>query len=93
MLVASLNLGSMKFSFNQLESFPEDIDSRQGYETMAEHFPEGDLAPTNIILESDSKLEIDEDFTNKMNDLRNAIEEDDGIEEVSPKLEKAMADS
>lgn len=93
MLVASFNLGSMKFSFNQLESFPEDIDARQGYEMMAEHFPEGDLAPTNIILESDNEFELDEDFINKLDALRSAIEDDDGIEEASPTLEADMVDS
>lgn len=93
MAVASVNLGSMKFSFNQLDSFPEDIDAREGYEMLADHFPEGQLAQTNIVIKSDSEMEIDEDFIKNVSDLQTSLEDSEQIEEVGPSLEKEMSQS
>src|SRR5699024_4633685 len=93
MAVASVNLGSMKFSFNQLDSFPEDIDAREGYEMLADHFPEGQLAQTNIVIKSDSQMEIDEDFIEDVSDLQTSLEDSEQIEEVGPDLEKEMSKS
>lgn len=93
MVAASFNIGSMKFSFNQLDSFPEDIDSRIGYEKLADQFPEGDLAPANIVLTSDEKIDVDEDLINQINDLRAAIEAEGGIEEITPELDEDMVGS
>lgn len=93
MLAASANVGTMKFSFNQLESFPEDIDSRVGYERLADHFPEGELAETNIVLKSEDKIDVDEAFAENINALSAAIKEEGGIEEITPEIEKDMLNS
>lgn len=93
MLAASANIGTMKFSFNQLESFPEDIDSRVGYERLADHFPEGELAETNIVLKSEDKIDVDEAFAENINALSAAIKEEGGIEEITPEIEKDMLNS
>lgn len=93
MAAASVNLGSMKFSFNQLDSFPEDIDARQGYEMLADHFPEGELAQTNIVIKSDEELDVNEDFIEDVNDLQTSLEDDSRIEEAGPDLDKEMGKS
>src|SRR5699024_7803963 len=84
MAVVSVNLGSMKFSFNQLDSFPEDIDAREGYEMLADHFPEGQLAQTNIVIKSDSEMDIDEAFIEDVSDMQTSLEDSEQIEEVGP---------
>lgn len=93
MAAASMNLGSMKFSFNQLDSFPEDIDARQGYEMLADHFPEGELAQTNIVIKSDEELDVNEDFIEDVNDLQTSLQDDTRIEEAGPDLDKEMGKS
>jgi RND superfamily putative drug exporter len=43
-------------SFNLLESFPDDMSSKKGYEQLAQAFSEGELAPTTLLLESEEDL-------------------------------------
>jgi len=90
LVLASVNLGSMKFSFNQLESFPEDIQSRQGFELLADQFPPGQLAPVDVILTTDDTIKVDEDFVESINGLGESISNGNGIDEVTPKIEKDM---
>lgn len=92
LLLASVNIGSMKFSFNQLESFPDDIPSRQGFELLADHFPPGELAPVDIVVTSDDKIDVDEDFADKINGLEDSIKDQGGIEEITPDIDKDELD-
>ena len=39
-------------SFNFIDGFPDDAESKQGYSLLAESFPQGLLAPTEIFVES-----------------------------------------
>lgn len=93
LLLASVNLTSMKFSFNQLDSFPEDIPSRQGFELLADNFPPGKLAAVDVVLKSDTEIEVDGDLVDNINGLRSSIEGQGGIEEITPELEKDMVES
>jgi RND superfamily putative drug exporter len=43
-------------SFNLLESFPDDMSSKKGYEQLAQAFSEGELAPMTLLLESEEDL-------------------------------------
>src|SRR5699024_7444253 len=79
LLLASVNIGSMKFSFNQLESFPDDIQSRQGFELLADHFPPGKLAPVDVLLTSNDTIEVDEEFAENINGLGDSIKNQGGI--------------
>lgn len=92
LLVASTNISTTKISFNQLESFPDDIPSRQGFELLSDSFPQGKLAPIDIVLVSKENLEIDKAFAENINNLRQTIEEQSGIEEVTPEIEDNMID-
>lgn len=93
LLLASVNIGSMKFSFNQLDSFPEDISSRQGFDLLADHFPAGKLAPVNVILKSNQKITVDDDFANKVNSLEDAIKKQGGIKEITPNISSVQKHS
>lgn len=90
LLLASVNIGSMKFSFNQLESFPEDVQSREGFELLADNFPPGKLAPVDVILTTDDEIEVNEDFAESINNIEDSIMNVGGIEEVTPKIEDNM---
>jgi len=53
---SSLAAGSIQYSFNLLQSFPKDMDSRAGFAILEQHFPKGTLAPVQVILESSQAL-------------------------------------
>src|SRR5699024_7944526 len=59
LVAVSINGMMTKISFNQLESFPEDIESRQGFDMLAENFPPGKLAPLDVVVLSKDKIEVD----------------------------------
>jgi len=90
LLTGVVNLTTMKFNFNLMNSFPEDISSRKGFEILADHYPPGQLAPVDVILQSDQEIELNEDFIQNMNDLNEKIAGQKGISSVSPKLTEDM---
>ena len=48
---ASYNV-NLKYEFDLIKSFPDDMQSRVGYEVLEEKFAPGELAPTTVLLES-----------------------------------------
>lgn len=59
LVISSLNVFNIKFEYDIVKSFPEDLPSRQGYEIVESNFDKGDLAPTTILLESDDPIDED----------------------------------
>ncbi len=45
----------IKFTFDILSSFPEDMTSREGYTLVEKNFSPGELAPVQIIVDTDGK--------------------------------------
>src|SRR5690625_2803988 len=90
LLAGVFNLTTMKFNFNLMGSFPEDISSRKGFEILADHYPPGQLAPVDVILQSDEEIELNEDFVQNINHLNEKIANEDGISSVSPELTEDM---
>src|SRR5699024_8434565 len=45
----------IKYTYGLLDSFPEDMPSREGFSMIAEHFPAGELAPTDVIVDTEGK--------------------------------------
>ena len=45
----------IKYSYDLLSSFPEDMDSREGYAVISDAFSPGELAPTTIIVDTDGQ--------------------------------------
>ncbi|GEL76742.1 MMPL family transporter [Tenuibacillus multivorans] len=56
LIASALNLFNLKYEFNTLNSFPEDMPSRAGYQILEEKFDPGDLAPTTVLLEGEEAL-------------------------------------
>jgi len=52
---ASYNL-NLKYEFDLIKSFPEDMPSRVGYEALEEKFAPGDLAATTVLVESETEI-------------------------------------
>src|SRR5699024_7870073 len=92
LLVGVFNLTTMNFSYNLMNSFPEDISSRKGFEILADNYPPGQLAPVNVILQSDDPIDVGEDFLQKVNTLREKLSDHTGITSVSPAIMDDMLD-
>lgn len=56
-LLGGLALFSPRIQYTQnlLESFPEDMPSREGFTIMSEHFTPGELAPVQVIVNTEGK--------------------------------------
>ncbi|MFD2613773.1 MMPL family transporter [Paenibacillus gansuensis] len=61
-LVTVILLGAMatfatqvKINFDTLSSFPEDIPSREGFTLIGQQFSEGELAPVNVMIDTEGK--------------------------------------
>ncbi len=52
LVIAASNMFNLKYEFDTMKSFPEDMPSRQGYEILGDKFEAGDLAPTTALFES-----------------------------------------
>ncbi len=53
LIVATLGVPTIRPSFNFLEGFPADTDSRRGFEMLQRSFPAGELAPTQVVVTTD----------------------------------------
>lgn len=56
LIASALNMFNLKYEFDTMKSFPEDMPSRVGYEILEEKFEKGDLAPTTVLFESKESL-------------------------------------
>lgn len=45
----------IKSTYGLLDSFPKDMPSREGFAIISNHFPPGELAPTNVIVNNEGK--------------------------------------
>ncbi len=94
LLVFSLNLFNLDFSFNMIKSFPEDMGSRQGFELLEEKYSKGELAPTNVVIASENGDAVD---LEKAAALREELAEQPGVasvtpEEINPRVPTAVSE-
>ncbi|MDQ6419472.1 MMPL family transporter [Paenibacillus sp. LHD-117] len=82
MVAASANALGIGFSFNLLKSFPEDMSSRAGFERLEESFSEGLLAPVTVVLESETKMEITDEWQSMLASLRKELSQVSGISDA-----------
>ncbi|BAQ09532.1 MMPLdomain protein [Bacillus sp. OxB-1] len=60
LVLGTWNTTNLKESYDLIESFPEDLSSRVGYERLGESFSEGSLAPGTLLIVSTQQLEMEE---------------------------------
>jgi uncharacterized membrane protein YdfJ with MMPL/SSD domain len=51
----ALSVPRIQYTQNLLDSFPKDMPSREGFTLMTKHFSPGDLAPVQVIVNSEGK--------------------------------------
>jgi len=60
LVISALNMFNLKYEFDTMKSFPEDMPSRIGYEILHEKFEKGDLAPTTVLFEASEQVTIEQ---------------------------------
>ena len=45
----------MQFTYGLLDSFPEDMPSREGFTIIEDHYPPGEIAPVSVIVDTEGK--------------------------------------
>lgn len=88
--IGASNVLTMNFSFNMLKSFPEDMSSRQGFETLEEEYPPGQLAPVDIMVTSKESIDLDKDARENIERMMTQIEQTTGVDTVTPHLSDEM---
>lgn len=54
LLLNASQLFNANYSYNIIQSFPEEMKSRIGFEQLEEKFPAGELAPVNVLVEKET---------------------------------------
>lgn len=72
----------MQFTYGLLGSFPDDMPSREGFTIIADHYPPGEIAPVNIIVDTNGH-----DIS-----LKNDLEDHPYVEEVADPKQGANND-
>ena len=78
LLLGAWNVTNMKESFDLIDSFPEDLSSRVGYEHLGNSFSQGSLAPGTLLFTSKNELGMDE-----LKSVIKKIESKPGIDQVN----------
>ncbi|SHS83982.1 MMPL domain-containing protein [Mycobacteroides abscessus subsp. abscessus] len=60
LVVSALNMFNLKYEFDTMKSFPEDMPSRIGYEILQEKLEKGDLAPTTVLFEASEQVTMEQ---------------------------------
>lgn len=90
LVLASLNVRSIPFSFNLLESFPEDLSSRQGFQIIEKSYSKGELAPVTVLIKSNQKFEMNSTTIKQINQLSEELKRLAGVDSVTPELQSGM---
>lgn len=78
LLLGAWNVTNIDESYDMIESFPEDLSSRVGYDHLGESFSQGSLAPGTLLFVSDEKLDM-----KKLMTVVEKIESKPGIDSVT----------
>ena len=70
--IAAVNWFNLEYDFNLLNSFPDDMESKEGYALIEEKFASGDLAPTTVLYEGTE--EVTEERLQGLSDELSSVE-------------------
>ncbi|WP_078551634.1 MMPL family transporter [Bacillus alkalicellulosilyticus] len=94
LLINASNLGNIQYSFNIIQSFPEDMNSRVGFEQIEESFPAGELAPTTVLLENKSGFTLTEEEIVALENLNEEFLQINGVSSTTfPEREQIVLES
>ncbi|OAH53145.1 MMPL domain-containing protein [Domibacillus aminovorans] len=72
LMISSLNVFNVKYEFDTLKSFPDDMPSLIGYNIIDEKFAVGDLSPTTVIVEGTGNADVVTDVLTQQDGVQSA---------------------
>ncbi|KXH78314.1 MMPL family transporter [Sporosarcina sp. HYO08] len=87
LIISSANLLSLGKSYDLIDSFPEDLSSRVGYERLGDAFSKGSLAPGTLLIVSEELLTMD-----GLQAMIDQVESEPGVEKVTTQGNPLSAD-
>ena len=91
LLVCVIFAAQIKYTFDTLSSFPADMGSREGFTLIGEHFNAGELAPVQIVVQTEGKTAAVKEtlaslpFVTKVSDGKEGVK-DPGIQRYDVEL-------
>ncbi|MFV8827792.1 MMPL family transporter [Alkalihalobacterium sp. APHAB7] len=83
LIINGLNVTNIQYSFNLIKSFPEDMNSRVGFEQLERSFPAGDLAPITVLVEKEEGFTFSEKEWIALEKLNRQLVEEKGIQSTT----------
>lgn len=81
LLVPASGIGWFRSSFDLVRELPPSADARQGFDTLAEHFSAGTLAPVYVLVETDRSITDDANLA-AVDRLTDALRRTPGVAEA-----------
>lgn len=78
--VSAINMSQINYSFNLIKSFPDEMQSRKGFDLLEEKFSQGDLAPTDVLIVAKEKGDITKE---RIEAIQKELVGQTGVEKVS----------
>ncbi|PBB04806.1 MMPL family transporter [Salimicrobium humidisoli] len=60
--ILALFVPRINYTYGVFDSFPDDMPSREGFAIIGEHYPEGTVAPMQVLIRSDREVSLREDI-------------------------------
>ncbi|WP_216827573.1 MMPL family transporter [Alkalihalobacterium elongatum] len=83
LIVNGLNVLNVQYSFNLVKSFPDDMNSRIGFEQLEQSFPAGELAPVTILVEKEDGFTFSEKELTALERLNESLLAEEGVMSTS----------
>lgn len=93
LLVNAFNVTTIKYSFNLINSFPEEMNSRIGFEILESSYPAGELAPVTVLIEREEGLLLEEEEYQSFEKLNEKLLSVEGVASTSLPEHDAIADN
>ncbi|WP_404460981.1 MMPL family transporter [Sutcliffiella horikoshii] len=79
LLLNASQLLNANYTYNIIQSFPEEMKSRIGFEQLEEKFPAGELAPVNVLVEKESDFTFSSSELDAIEDLNESFISTTGV--------------
>jgi len=84
LLLAATQTFAIPYSFNLMKSFPSDVSSRAGFDLLEKQYPVGELAPVNVILQSEHELTPNAELVDSLKTLMGQMQSRGNIDRLQP---------
>ncbi|SDJ33179.1 MMPL family transporter [Salimicrobium halophilum] len=82
--ILALFVPRINYTYGVFDSFPEDMPSREGFSIIGEHYPDGEVAPAQVLVKTEEDVSLQEDIAS-LDNVESVGEPETGEEDASYK--------